>query len=112
MLAKYIVGSSRYAHLILVLVIKQYQFGYIKRHHCIAAQRGDVCTHHSQQFGNKAMNKSADATIFADGSALPDKKEVQVTQILFNSATRYKTKRGQIDTKTITQRKLSEEGNT
>lgn len=65
-----------------------------------------MCTHHSQQFSNKTMDKSADATIFADGSALSDKKEVQVAQILFNSATRYKAKWGQVNTITITQRKL------
>lgn len=63
-------------YLILVLIIEQHKFGDVKRDYGISAQRSDVCSHHSQQFGNEAMDKSADATIFPDRRALPNKEKV------------------------------------
>lgn len=57
-------------------------------------------------FGNKAVDETANATIFPYRSAFSDKEEIKVAQIFFNFAAGYIAQIGHIDTVSFANRQL------
>lgn len=69
-------------------------------------------SNHGQEFGYKTMDKSTDATVLTNRSALTDKEEVQIPQVIVYTTTGYEAQRCQIHPIPISQRKLQFKGDT